>query len=56
MLPIISRSGLFSLITFAYGMVAGSIIIDLKDKKGSFLRILSLVYFVVIANVLKIVF
>lgn len=45
----------FSIIIFTYGLSAGSISIDLKHKKKSLLKIFSLIYFIIIANILRLI-
>lgn len=47
---------ILSVIIFMYGLVAGAIIFDLKGKKSSLMKVVSLFYFVVIANILYLVF
>ncbi len=44
---------LFSVIIFAYGLSAGAVIFDLKDKKGALFKVLSFAYFILAANLLK---
>ena len=45
----------FSIIIFAFGLSAGAYVTDLRHKKHSFYRILTLIYFIFITNLLKII-
>ncbi len=45
----------FAAIIFAYGLVSGAVICDLKDKRNSLLKVLSLAYFIIIVNLLRLV-
>ena len=47
---------IFSVIIFIYGLAAGSILFDLKDKKTSLLKVFSLAYFIIAANLLRLLF
>jgi hypothetical protein len=46
---------IFAVIIFAFGLSAGAYMIDLKNKKQSFYRVILLIYFVVFTNLLKII-
>jgi hypothetical protein len=55
---LLSDSSLFlvlSLAIFAYGMAAGSYVYDPRYKRKSFFRVIYLIYFLILTNLLKLV-
>lgn len=45
----------FSILIFVYGLVVGAVLIDLKNKKVSLMKVLSLIYFVIISNIFNLI-